>query len=280
MRIEFRDFLDKPYKAGCHTSQSIVASSTLQTRVSYIALTTLLWTPIINIVVYLTLKKKLTAIASYRRLQERASPILIMGNFEKDKYPLSPTYDARESGRVDITTREAILGSDFSRIALLNVIGNRGETQVFDLREISTDPFTQTTIYCPFEISLGVDSDETFISATNLGWLALTTHSESIEISRIDNFKKSFRLGSAMIQFAIEISISKGFDGRVTLYSSGGSAGFYYRLGFKCEDPDQQRRVEAEFKSGNRGLDGGPMYLPPESIAIWKQKITQASILD
>jgi len=93
-------------------------------------------------------------------------------------------------------------------------------------------------------------------------------------ICEINSFDHQYRLGTALIQAAVELSIKEGFDGRIAVCSRKKSGQFFFKLGFIPED----HGVFDRLKKGEE-INGKTMHLPEDSIAIWKQKIAQRSIL-
>ncbi len=162
---------------------------------------------------------------------------------------------------------------------VLKVIGNQDKEVLIDLREVHEESNGEIKYYVPFKIE---ESDgKLAINSGAGGWLVLSSSGgEGIHICRIDNFMKSlnsFRIGSTLIQFAIEKSIEAGFGGQVTLVSSGGSGVFYHKLGFVCESLENQKKVEQALRKNQR-TDGNTMYLHEEAIIAWRIKIDENPI--
>lgn len=275
MEITCRDFLDRPYLRGFEYCKEAFKASSLQERVTKIAWAILLFIPVVNIVVHLISKRSVCR-SPLLKLNPHLSPMSIQ---EKSQYADHSSDLPRRIGTWDISTREARLGTNYERMALIKVSNRKGSSQVFDLRKVYTDPTLGITLYCPFEIHLFPDH-RTYIQDRNAGWLLLGYGKDVIHINRIDNFRgQDFRLGSALVQFAIEMSLKAGYGGKVALHTTNSSAGFYYRLGFVCKNAECQKRLVKEYQNNKITIDDVDMYLPPEAIAIWEQKIAKTPIL-
>ncbi len=275
MKIASRDFLDQPYIRGWEYFRQSFKENSLQERVTKLAVTILLWTPFVNIGAYFFLKK-FYPISPLLKLSPHLNP---MSSDKKNQYANHSMNIPSKTGTWDYSSRHAEFGNNYERVALIKAPDRKGSSHVFDLRKVNTDSFHGTTLYCPFSIDLFPDG-QTYIANINSGWLVLSHDQGAIFINRIDNFvRPEVHLGSALVQFAIEMSLKAGYEGKVAVRSTNGSAGFYYRLGFICADPARQKSIEEEYQNNKSTLDGGDMYLPPESIAIWKQKIAQVPIL-
>lgn len=280
MDITCRDFFDQPYVQGRKYYEEIFKTNSFQERVTKIALTILLWTPFVNMGVHLVLKR-FTSPPPLLKLAPHLSPISAK---EKEPYLDHLTHQFMDEGTWDCLSREAHFGNNYERQALMKVNDREGTSSVFDLRKLEGRPVIETfiphdvTYYCPFKITLFSDN-RPYVSQLGSGWLSLSQKEERTHINRLDNFYSGVRLGSALVQFAIEMSLKAGHGGKVTVCSINASAGFYYRLGFICKDAELQKKVVEEYQNHKSTLDGQEMYLPPEAIAIWKQKIKKNSIL-
>lgn len=316
MQITYRDFIDHPYIHGCETSQQILKASSLQERVTKLALTILLWIPIINIGVHLLLKSSNqnppntpqpptpqrptpSTLENLRRSTCKSSisissvPAAFSTTPLKNLAPhLSPINQAEKtqystnwrmipnSGTLDRLARTAPFSPNYERMALMKVNDRKGSFKFFDLRKVETEPSLKTTLYCPFLLYL-CPNKEIMAADSCDGWLELSENKDEIFINRLDNFTPSeFHLGSALVQFAIELSIKSGFKGRVAVCSTNGSAGFYYKLGFTSKDSNYQSLISEVYQNSKRTLDGGLMYLAPKSIEIWKEKIAKTPLLN
>lgn len=97
-------------------------------------------------------------------------------------------------------------------------------------------------------------------------------------------------VGSRLIQVAIEESLHAGeeYGGRVILKAGVGSHVFYYKQGFRCQDPSLDNVIETTIRNAKRKNVSSPatslgqtvMYLPPSSIELWKKIIWQEPILE
>ncbi len=93
-----------------------------------------------------------------------------------------------------------------------------------------------------------------------------------------------FRIGSFLIQLAIEFAIRDEYE-EISLGSTRGSGEFYFKLGFVPPQENLQREDIIERLKKNQYskqqlcIDGGHMFLPRESLIIWKQKILKTPIL-
>ncbi|MDP1608194.1 MAG: hypothetical protein Q8L98_02635 [Chlamydiales bacterium] len=276
MKITYRDFLDAPYIQGWSHCKQIFTKTSLSERVTKIALTILLWFPFVNVGAHLILKK----IALTIPLTKLSPHLSFMSLQEKRQYADHSTDQPYKTGTWDYLCRDAHFGTNYQREALMKVNNRQGSSGVFDLRKIEYDSSHGSTLYCPFKISL-FPHQRTYISDSAAGWLVLSHSEGAIYINRMDNFSKlsKVRLGSALVQFAIELSLKEGYGGKVAVRSTNGSAGFYYRLGFVCKDPELQKKVVEEYQTNKRTLDGWDMYLSAEAIEMWKQKIANTPIL-
>jgi hypothetical protein len=166
--------------------------------------------------------------------------------------------------------------SRFKHVEIFSALDNRGNSELFDLREIDVSGIWYQ-VYAPFRIS--EKEEKLSVDMHNDGWLMLSHgDGKSIRIQRIESMSEC-RLGSVLVQFAIEKSIEAGFGGKVTLSSKEGSSLFYYKLGFVCRDPAIQKKVERAYWNNGDSPDGFEMYLPDEAIETWKQKIDELPIL-
>jgi len=115
-------------------------------------------------------------------------------------------------------------------------------------------------------------------------------------ISRLSNTTSPFPygkrprnvgIGTCLIQRAIEESFKRGYEGRVGVSAFFNSHGFYYKLGFRSQEPlINEAVVEALQRSKVIGkpsdtlcLGEVDMFLPREAIDQWKQKIMGAPIV-
>lgn len=179
---------------------------------------------------------------------------------------------------VDPLARSAYFDPEFKQAGLVKVLGKEGKEQLIDLREVLQEANNCNT-YVPFAIE--IENGKSIISSSAGGWLVLKSCTDSMHICRIDNFMYSsnnYRIGSMLIQFAIEKSIEAGFGGKVTLVSSGDSGGFYYKLGFVCESQGKQEKIEKAYRKNQR-IAGDNMYLHEEAIIAWKKMIAENPIL-
>ena len=138
------------------------------------------------------------------------------------------------------------------------------------MREVSEHPLTHCKTYVPFGV---MDTGSRVLGLGQRGWLTLSFSSpDHVHICRIDNFsfRKEFRLGSLLVQLAIEKSFEAGAGGKVTLSSSGGSGVFYHKMGFVSPFQSVQERLAREVP-----IDAGDMYLPEDAIEAWKKKIRE-----
>lgn len=281
MEITYRDFLDSPYAQGWSHCKQIFTQTSLSQKVTKIALTILLWFPLVNVGAHLILKQIAATISLETPLTKLSPHLSFMSPQEKRQYADQSTDQPYKTGTWDYASRDAYFGTNYQREALMKVNNRRGSSEVFDLRLIEHNPSHGSTLYCPFKISL-FPNQRTYISDSAAGWLVLSHSEEAIYINRMDNFSKlsKVRLGSALVQFAIELSLKEGYGGKVAVRSTNGSAGFYYRLGFVCKDPELQKKVVEEYQTNKRSLDGWDMYLSAKAIEIWKQKIANTPIFD
>lgn len=113
-----------------------------------------------------------------------------------------------------------------------------------------------------------------FVSRLSAAKLMLSVGKKAIHINAINNHEETHRLGSAFIQIAIEYSFKVGYEGRVNLNSTRQSGLFYFKLGFAPEEQNIFPELQEQ-----KNVDGGDMYLPPESIEIWKKKIENNPLL-
>lgn len=104
--------------------------------------------------------------------------------------------------------------------------------------------------------------------------LLLKKSPDCMWICSMNNTEKQYRLGSLLIQIAIEQSIMNGFDGRVELVSTRQSGQFYFKLGFLPKND----AILGLLLLGKE-VDGGEMYLPIQSISAWKSKIEKRPVL-
>lgn len=179
---------------------------------------------------------------------------------------------------VDPITRCAHFDPNFKQASLVKVLGKEGKEQLIDLREVLAEANNCNT-YVPFAIE--TDNGKSTIDSGAKGWLVLKSSGDSMHICRIDNFMYSsnnYRIGSMLIQFAVEKSIEAGFGGKVTLVSSGVSGVFYYKLGFVCESQEKQVKIEKAYRKNQR-IAGYNMYLHEEAIIAWKKKIAENPLL-
>lgn len=181
---------------------------------------------------------------------------------------------------VDYENRRSDFDPNQKQVAVLKVTRNDGTSEaLFDLREAPPDP-RSLQVYMLFRI-VQIDQNEYSIGVINRAWLSLKFTKKYVYIWRIDNFYRELglRVGSALVQFAVEKSIEKGLNGRVQLKSKLGSALFYFKLGFVCKYAPVQKAVEQAYWDKTARLDGGKMYLPEESIKAWKQIIAISPII-
>jgi len=93
-----------------------------------------------------------------------------------------------------------------------------------------------------------------------------------------------FRVGSFLIQLAIEFAIRNQYD-EISLGSNRGSGEFYFKLGFVPYQAyfRQEEICEALINNQNTTdrlyIDGGHMFLPEPSLNIWKKRILEQPIL-
>lgn len=88
------------------------------------------------------------------------------------------------------------------------------------------------------------------------------TSTETTVVSKVNNLHQSHRIGTALIQIAIEHSLKSGLGGRILLMSLQDE--FYTKLGFLA------------YKE--KGINAS-MYLPQEVIASWLKKIVEHPII-
>jgi hypothetical protein len=136
-------------------------------------------------------------------------------------------------------------------------------------------------IYAHTEISMDreflyftVYRDQSWPSRLSQAKLMLSLGRDTICINALSSHERTHRIGSALIQIAIEYSFKNGYGGKVSLNSARDSGLFYFKLGFA---PTQQEAFD-ELQNG-KSVDGGEMYLPEISIKQWENKIAKNKIL-
>ena len=99
---------------------------------------------------------------------------------------------------------------------------------------------------------------------------------------------KYYGVGTALLQTVIEYSYEQGCEGRVILQTGRfGPHGFYYKLGMQAKDEAVNRKIQEELtlaENEDRAPDTKSlglvvMHLPSESLAKWKEHITEHPIL-
>jgi hypothetical protein len=208
---------------------------------------------------------------------ERSPHLKLLNEAERIKYERAP-YKCFSENELNYGTRMADFNPEFKQAGLFKVLGPQNDEYVIDLRKLPDSNNSSCTHYTPFEVN--EQSDGILYCGLNAGWLTLLACKDVMHICRIDNFDNSWhnRLGSALVQFAIEKSIEAGLGGKISLVSTNGSSVFFYKLGFVCENPENQKDVEKAYLHNERGSDGRNMYLPDEAINAWKKKIRENPI--
>lgn len=153
---------------------------------------------------------------------------------------------------------------------------------LYDLRQIPDKEDPHHEYYVPFKID--TYSNQIWMGDEK-GWLMLSKHENCMHCCRIDNFAYASQgggklpgIGSALIQFTVEKSLEAGFEGRVSLFSTNGSALFYYKMGFVSDSPEYQKTIEKAHREDQKGLDGFNMHLTDEAIEDWKKRIAENRI--
>lgn len=111
----------------------------------------------------------------------------------------------------------------------------------------------------------------------------------------VSNLNDKYKgIGTILMQAAIEDSLRKGCGGRIQLFASWNSPGFYYKLGLRAElvklrgeflidknifIKEELEQAAAENREPNTSGYNEEMYLPQEAIEMWKQKILDQPIL-
>jgi len=106
------------------------------------------------------------------------------------------------------------------------------------------------------------------------GKLCYSIGESALHVCQLNSFTQ-YRLGSTLMQIAVELSLEAGFEGRVELVSTRLSGPFYFKLGFL---PRSQSVLE-KLENSEKYCDGHEMYLPDAAICAWKKKISAHPIL-
>ncbi|MCH9611783.1 MAG: hypothetical protein S4CHLAM102_02570 [Chlamydiia bacterium] len=209
--------------------------------------------------------------------QERLCMRVSQWSKEKEReFEQVPYEDTKEhrAFNFDIMSRQAYYDLSYETQGRFSV----RNTSHFIIARMGVDEFSHVEYYAPF---LWGDYGATRTFA-GVGWLTIGRNemNHSIHICRVDNFSLDHikGIGTALIQFAIEKSFRAGLEGRVSLVSANGSAEFYLKMGFICDDPASQKCVVSEVDASKK-VDGGRMILSDSARAIWRGRIASSPLL-
>lgn len=128
-----------------------------------------------------------------------------------------------------------------------------------------------------------------YVKGTKVGYTNLEKETGRIYVRYMeapgnDTYKL---IGTRLHQIAIEDSLSRGFGGRVSLFSLSEAACFHYKSGFRSRSRRENREIaQAIQKARREGVEKPDfdysldMYLPYSQIQLWKRRIARAPILE
>lgn len=124
----------------------------------------------------------------------------------------------------------------------------------------------------------------------NYGSAEKTNKVSKIYLKLLHSFENEIYtgIGTALMQVAIETSFYLGCEGRLILDAVFNSHPFWYKMGMRSlYDSEKDELVLHEIAQGKKErraprtdeLNVTSLYLPPEAIALWKQRIDKAPVL-